>query len=481
MKKRYLILLWICLGGRLSNADSVPTIGPIPKMFPRDPIEVNTFPEHMIFGQIMETLVTADKEGKVHPGIAASWKILENGRRIEFILRKDKKFSDGRDVTCADVKYSLERHMQSRASQSKAYLSGIIDIICEQHLLTMKLKEPNMAIFKVLSRDHLGVLPKNWIFDPNSNEPYIGSGPYRVFRQDKKWFASLNSFHSPKSEKAIPKWEIVFKPEEYKNISEIPDAIPFATEQLYKELKLISGFEAAYDVRPQLSFVQSSAWWWPYANNSEGDIKKIEIVWLVSKLVQYQINKYKLVPGTGPIPVGVAGALKVAPQTPAPEVVKRQVSRPLEMRIAVAPTLMSFFEESTIRAFEESHKCNLKIVKIDYSESLDKLKEKKVDIYFGHWAGGFNDPEGFLAVVGKDLGLGIEDYIPEFANVYFQARREQDWTVRADLYRKLGAALVENSFVVPGWKTPTFAIFKKVIRYTETGFRYTPRWIDAEK
>lgn len=48
---------------------------------------------------------------KPQPELATSWKVLDNGRRIIFTLRKDARFSDGTPFSSADVAYTMQQLM----------------------------------------------------------------------------------------------------------------------------------------------------------------------------------------------------------------------------------------------------------------------------------------------------------------------------------------------------------------------------------
>ncbi|RYG23730.1 hypothetical protein EON82_13120, partial [bacterium] len=71
-----------------------------------DPIRANEENTAAVLGEVVQTLVTVNAEGKVVPGLAKSWKV--EGATATFTLG-DATFSDGKPVTAADVKASLER------------------------------------------------------------------------------------------------------------------------------------------------------------------------------------------------------------------------------------------------------------------------------------------------------------------------------------------------------------------------------------
>lgn len=59
--------------------------------------------ERLLFRQLYETLVRVDCDGRVGPGLAASWRLDASGRTWIVTLRENARFSDGTPVTAADV------------------------------------------------------------------------------------------------------------------------------------------------------------------------------------------------------------------------------------------------------------------------------------------------------------------------------------------------------------------------------------------
>src|SRR5262249_60005418 len=61
--------------------------------------------EQMLFN----TLVDYGEGTDIVPELATGWEASPDGRRYAFTLRTDVRFSSGRALTSADVRYSLER------------------------------------------------------------------------------------------------------------------------------------------------------------------------------------------------------------------------------------------------------------------------------------------------------------------------------------------------------------------------------------
>ena len=62
--------------------------------------------ERLVFRQIYETLVRADCEGHVGPGLAIAWRLDADPRTWTLTLRDNARFSDGTPVTAAGVRAS---------------------------------------------------------------------------------------------------------------------------------------------------------------------------------------------------------------------------------------------------------------------------------------------------------------------------------------------------------------------------------------
>jgi len=59
--------------------------------------------------EIFSGLVTLDQELDVTPDLASRWEVSADGTRYTFYLRESVQFHNGKPVTAADVKFSLER------------------------------------------------------------------------------------------------------------------------------------------------------------------------------------------------------------------------------------------------------------------------------------------------------------------------------------------------------------------------------------
>jgi hypothetical protein len=66
----------------------VPTVGYFPRSFPRDPIDVNIYLEHLLLRQVIEPLLECSLEGEITAGVAERCVVNEDFTSFEFTLRQ---------------------------------------------------------------------------------------------------------------------------------------------------------------------------------------------------------------------------------------------------------------------------------------------------------------------------------------------------------------------------------------------------------
>src|SRR3954447_12027337 len=131
--------------------------------------------------QIMESLYTVDKDGKtLKPWLATSFTKSSDGLTYTFKLRPGVKFSDGKAMTSADVKFSIE----DAKAQKKGW--GYIDA----PIKTVTAPDPETVVFKLkykwapfvadIALFSNGVIPKDFGGKSRADfykEP-VGTGPF---------------------------------------------------------------------------------------------------------------------------------------------------------------------------------------------------------------------------------------------------------------------------------------------------------------
>ncbi|HEX5393116.1 MAG TPA: ABC transporter substrate-binding protein [Rhodocyclaceae bacterium] len=152
-----------------------------------DPHYLNAAPNIVVASHFFDTLVQVDVNGKLIPGLAESWKAI-NPTTWEFKLRKNARFSDGSEVTAADVIFSLDR--PATITNSPGPFTPFTKLITgkqavDAHTVRLSTGQPygplplDLASIFIVSKK---VAEKATSDDFNSGKALIGSGPYKLVK-----------------------------------------------------------------------------------------------------------------------------------------------------------------------------------------------------------------------------------------------------------------------------------------------------------
>jgi ABC-type transport system substrate-binding protein len=458
----------------------LPTYGYVPPSFPRDPIAINQFDEHIAIGQILEPLVETDEAGRLTAGVAESWQILNEGREYRFKLRSGLKFSNGAPITAQDAAYSIQRHLKTK-SQSASFLDAIDQVETNGELeLTIKTKRKEPSLIKALSRDQLGILPKDWKFEPESNEPFVASGAYRLVKDRDRWTLSKNNHYRASKDVRIESWEILFFKSTTLDIPEnrVADYVPAVNQAILNQIKTTAAAKKTeIKIEERLSYNQTSLWFHPKGQAFSDTERRNQISQIILIAVQDYAQKAGLQSATGAIPVGVLGYLSNAPKPKniiTQEVPKSSTKLHVIKIASVSLGFKPFFESDNTAKILAKHQ---ETIEVRYFTPLefDQISLYKPDLVTGSWAGGFNDPVGFLGILPGILGMPLLEYLNPHQKIFEEARAEGDWEKRAQLFRQFGEMLIREQFMIPGWRIPSFRTLEKSITVDHSPDRYTPK------
>jgi peptide/nickel transport system substrate-binding protein len=155
-----------------------------------DPHFHNLTPNNNVGAHIFDTLVMKEAGGRIKPGLAESWRAVDD-LTWEFKLRKGVKFHDGSDFTAADVVFSLDRipNVPNSPSPFTTYTKQVTEkIVVDPWTLRLKSAAPypqmpnDMSTVLVVSAKAAANATTD---DFNTGKAAVGTGPFKFVRWKK--------------------------------------------------------------------------------------------------------------------------------------------------------------------------------------------------------------------------------------------------------------------------------------------------------
>ena len=164
---------------------------------------------------VFDTLVMADEKLQLKPGLAVSWKSIDE-TTWEFRIRQGVKFHKGSELTAEDVKFSIDRIPLVTGPMSMTiYTKQVKETkVIDKYTLHVKTKVaaptlPNDFIRLFVVAKSIGLEARNEQF--NSGKAAIGTGPYRFVSWAPKGDLVMKRFDGYWGEKQH--WEQVIRKE----------------------------------------------------------------------------------------------------------------------------------------------------------------------------------------------------------------------------------------------------------------------------
>ncbi len=136
---------------------------------------------------VFETLLARDEAANVKPDLAESVDVSSDGLQYKFTLRRGVKFHNGKVMTSADVKGSLERF--ARVGNSRQVMAPVAAIETpDSNTVICKLSAPSPGFLEGMSspRAPAAIVPAEEAGKAAGQMELIGTGPFRFveFRPD---------------------------------------------------------------------------------------------------------------------------------------------------------------------------------------------------------------------------------------------------------------------------------------------------------
>ena len=200
------------------------------------PAEITGFDVHVagtvasweMYQMVYETLLTADENLALQPGLAESWE-QTSPTGFTLTLREGAAFSNGRAVTADDVIGSLERIKNPETASYWSHQIGDIAAMeaVDDRTVRVELAAPHSTFLPALAHITAAILPmqelRDGSFDPT--QQLLGSGPYMVadHKQDESWTLTRNPHYWRDGYPLADTLEVPIIPDESARIAALRD------------------------------------------------------------------------------------------------------------------------------------------------------------------------------------------------------------------------------------------------------------------
>ena len=135
--------------------------------------------DEVVYSNVYEGLTRFHADGSIHPGLAESWEISDDGLSYTFTLRAGVKFHDGADFTADDVAFSLDRaRAEDSTNAQKALFAAIDDVnVIDDTTVEITLTQPNGALLFNLAWGDAIIIDESDVETIQQNP--VGTGPFR--------------------------------------------------------------------------------------------------------------------------------------------------------------------------------------------------------------------------------------------------------------------------------------------------------------
>lgn len=147
---------------------------------------------------IYDTLLTMDKDGSIHPGLASEWSVSDDGKTYAFTIRDGVTCHDGSTFDAAAAKASLDRALDpATVNPSLSAWGPITGSAAEGNVLTVTLSEPYGPFTSFLTSIQAPFMcPSS--FAEAQFKP-IGTGPFKLaswMRNDSIVLEANGDYHN---------------------------------------------------------------------------------------------------------------------------------------------------------------------------------------------------------------------------------------------------------------------------------------------
>ena len=148
---------------------------------------------------MFEALLGLDLKGNIHPNLAESWEVSDDGRLYTFKLRKGVKFHNGQEMTAEDAKFAMDYTMNPKNGARGYSVLKIVDRVEAADKYTLKVYIKNASpgfLYTLTEIQTFSVVPKESLPEGvRKIKRYpVGTGPFKFVEWQPKQRIVLERF-----------------------------------------------------------------------------------------------------------------------------------------------------------------------------------------------------------------------------------------------------------------------------------------------
>lgn len=248
-----------------------------------DPQKASTTQSLQVTNLIFDTLLTMDKDGSVHPGLASDWSMSPDGKTYSFTIRDGIKCHDGSSFDASAAKSSLDRALDPATVNPNLSAWGpITGSTVDGKVLKVQLSEPYGPFASFLTSIQAAFVCPS-AFAKGDFKP-IGTGPFKFVSWTRN--DSIQLVANPDYKNFNPLVENAGKPHIDKlTIKVIPEAVARMAALRSGEVDMVEpSLEEATDLKDDASFKV-------YAAQLSGQQMIAAFTWKIKPLDNLEIRK----------------------------------------------------------------------------------------------------------------------------------------------------------------------------------------------
>ena len=170
-----------------------------------DPHKANDQPSSRVTRQIYDTLIDQTEKLELAPGLAESWKQIDE-KTWEFKLRQNVKFHNGETFKASDVKFTFGRLVDPATKAPGAFIMGQLDKVevVDDYTVRLVTKAPFAPILAHLAHTATSILSEKAVTTAGDKyaETPVGTGPFKFVNWTTGAHVDLARFDGYWGEKA---------------------------------------------------------------------------------------------------------------------------------------------------------------------------------------------------------------------------------------------------------------------------------------